>query len=344
MNDFDPTFRLDNPSDSVKTIRAKISAWMTSPWLADLVELYEGHIPREGILDDMLANLEVFSDRWDFRRIARERGAQTDDEQRQGSGSARWLSAATGLPQEIELRILDDARHLGLVDACAPVLSDYDHLVALGGARLSCKLRPALAAELIHAGLRVGQVILLGAARPIPDSERDATDTYALGASDEFELIVAGAQQAFGFDAATFDEERNDDPASHNLSWIIRRFRATFDGQPLKILAISAPSSDPLRRRANSADTLLFFLDREKVEPKARLLLITSQIYVPYTQLEALRSIGLPRKVTVETIGFPSERMPSLQGLASANHYLQEVRSTIQAARRFCHAYPEQDL
>jgi hypothetical protein len=85
----------------------------------------------------------------------------------------------------------------------------------------------------------------------------------------------------------------------------------------------------------------MFFLKREDVRPKSTLLLVTSQIYVPYTQLEALRTVGLPHELLVETIGFPSDRMPALQGLSNANHYLQEIRSTIQAARRFCQAYPE---
>jgi len=62
MNAFDPTFRLDNTSDSVRTIRAKIAAWMTSPWLADLVELYEGDISQTGTLDNALVNLEAFSE------------------------------------------------------------------------------------------------------------------------------------------------------------------------------------------------------------------------------------------------------------------------------------------
>jgi hypothetical protein len=191
---------------------------------------------------------------------------------------------------------------------------------------------------MMRRGVRADTVALLGAARPVADSERDATDTYAPGAADEFDLIVAGAQQAFGFDTSPMHEERHDDTA--NRSWVVRRRKAAFDGQSLDIVAVSAPSSDPLRR-ANSADTILFFLDHEGIRTGSSLLLITSQIYVPYVQLEALRTVAIPRNLLVETIGFPSNRMPALQGLSNANHYLQEIRSAIQAARRFCKAYPE---
>lgn len=343
MNYFDPTFGMDNSGQRLaKAIRLKIEAWVKSPWFVGLVQLYDGQIP-DGPLDEALLHLERFSDKWDFRRIAREQGAATDDNQKEGQGSARWLSAATGFSSDLETRVLDAAKNLGLVNKEKPSRSDYEYVIALGGARLSCKLRPELAAETMRDGIRSRQVVLLGAARPIPDSERDATDTYAPTAKDEFDLIVAGGQRAFGFDASTFEEEHHDDVGNRNLSWIIRHFKTTFNGRSLPVLAMSAPSSDPNRRRANSADTLLFFLDHEKVAPGSRLLLVTSQIYVPYTQLEALRTIGLPRNVMVETIGVPSDRMPPLQGLTNANHYLQEIRSTIQASVRFCQAYPEND-
>jgi len=346
MNYFDPTFHITKPIDQslVNTIRSKIRAWVESMWLADLLALFDGNISLQGSLDEVLERLETFSDRWDFRRIARERGVPTDDELRHGVGSARWLSAATGLPQDMEARVLDDASHLGLVHGQQPAQSRYDYIVVLGGARLSCKLRPLRAAEVMRAGVRVDRIALLGAARPIAESERDATDTYAPGASDEFDLIVTGAQQILGFDASTFAEERNDDHQDRNLSWVVRRFETLFDGRQLKILAVSAPSSDPLRRRANSADTIMFFLDRERVPPGSQLLLVTSQIYVPYVQLEVLRTAALPRQLLVETIGFPGDRMPPLQGLSNANHYLQEIRSAIQAARRFCQTYSEQSL
>lgn len=340
---YDPTFQMKPPIDasSAGVIRAKIRAWVTSRWLTDLISLFGGDTPGNGSTEQILEELEAFSDRWDFRRIARERGVAADDALREGKGSARWLSATTELPPEADERIVEDARHLGLVQGHEPSRSDYDYVVVLGGARLSCKLRSDRAAEVMRAGTHAGKVILLGAARPVADSERDATDTYAPGATDEFDLIIAGAQGSFGFGQSPSEEVRHEDANNRNLSWATKRFKARFDGQDLEIIAMSAPSSDPLHRRANSADTIVFFLDREHVHPNSKLLLITSQIYVPYVQLEALRTVALPRQLLVETIGFPGDRMPKLQGLSNANHYLQEIRSTIQAARRFCLSFPE---
>jgi hypothetical protein len=342
MSVFDPAFHLTEPvgPSAIGKVREKIHSWITCEAFRDLLELFVADVDLQGPLDEVLQGLEVFSNRWDFRRIAREQGLPADDALKQALGSARWLSASSGLQPEAGARVLDDANRLGLVVAQEPSETVYDWILVLGGARLSCKLRPIRAAEVIASGVHIGAVALLGAARPVADSERDATDTYAPGAKDEFDLIVAGAQQALGFRPVAISEERYDHPNDSNLSWMVRRFEGSFGSPPLDVMAVSAPSSDPLRRRANSADTLMFFLDHEKVTVGSRILMITSQIYVPYTQLEGLRSIGLPRGLRLETIGFPGDRIPEIQGMSSPNHYLQEVRSTIQAARRFCEAYP----
>ncbi len=339
---FDPTFALKDGTESASlTIRRKIEAWIGSVWFRDLLDLFHANIVLEDALDGVLKRLDAFSDRWDFRRAAREQGVPADDARREGLGAARWLTSDGGFSRVTSRRILEDARHLGLVEARDAVQEEYDYILVLGGARLSCKLRSLRAAEVMKAGVRAGTVGLLGAARPIADTERDATDTYAPNAVDELDLLVAGGHEAFDFDERSFDEERYDDSKNTNNSWVWRRYQATLAGQVVHLVAMSAPSSNPALRRANSADTLAFFLDRENVPPNQRLLLITSQIYVPYVQIEALRTVALPRQLSVETIGFPGDRMSELQGLSSPNHYLQEIRSAIQAARRFCQAYPE---
>lgn len=341
MKPFDSTFYIGELQGvpAVQDVRSKIHAWMLSEPLAELLEMFSADVSLDGNVDEVVNRLEKFSECWDFRRIARERGVPADDALKEGLGSARWLSASTGLSTEAESRILNAARQLGLIEAEDPKRQSYESILVLGGARLSCKLRPLRAAEVIRQGVETDIVGLLGAARPVGETERDATDTYALGAVDEFDLIVAGAQHAFGFNAQIYEEQREDHPENKNLGWVARRFSALFNDNSFSIVAVSAPSSDPTKRRANSADTLLFFLDHEGLPAGSHLLLITSQIYVPYVQLEALRSVALPRNLIVETIGFPGDRMPEIQGMSSPNHYLQEIRSTIQAAKRFCDAY-----
>jgi len=168
---------------------------------------------------------------------------------------------------------------------------------------------------------------MLSGARPIADSEREATDTYAEGAVTEFDLICKGAERCFSL--SKYKESRYDD-YNINSSWAVR----TYEGR-IPIISIAGPSTEPDKRRANSADTYKFFFERYRVEKGAKLLLITGQIYVPYQQLEAIRTLALPYGVSVETIGFPSDWGGKLQGMHQPSNYLQEIRSTIQAMSRF---------
>jgi hypothetical protein len=340
-NHFDPAFRMTRAGDLslVTKTRLQIQAWIDSECFRELLDLYRARIDWNGTLDETLEQLEEFSDHWDFRRKAREQGVVSDDNLKQGIGSARWLSSDSGLDEGGQAKVRQIATQLGLVRAEEPTKNEYHYILVLGGARLSCQLRPRRAAEIIRQGLRTGGVALLGAARPVGDTERDATDSYAPGAVDEFDLIVAGSKHEFGFDTDPVEDYRHDDVRSVNSSWRIQKFHTTFAMQPLDLMAVSAPSSAPDTRRANSADTIAFFLERAHAKPGDSLLLITSQIYVPYVQLEALRDFAVPLGLFVETIGFPGDRMPELQGLTNTNHYLQEIRSAIQAAARFCRAH-----
>lgn len=345
-NNFDPSFQLtpNVRGDSVKVVREKIRAWIASQWFVELLNLFGCKIELHGKMEDVLHQLEDFSRRWDYRRIARERGMPADDALVKGVGAARWLSAETGLSRQDEERVLHIADRLGLIRAQNPTRQTYDYILVLGGARLSCKMRTLRAAQVLLSGVSARAVILLGSTRAVSESERDATDTYAPNAANEFDLFIAGGSQVLEFDENRFQEERHEDPTNNNLSWISRTYQITWAGHPLLVLALAAPSSDPDRRRANSADTLQFFLQREMIPVNSQLLLITSQIYVPYVQLESLREIGIPRRIGIETIGFPGDRMPEIQGLSNPNHYLQEIRSTIQAALRFCLAHSDTDV
>ena len=69
------------------------------------------------------------------------------------------------------------------------------------------------------------------------------------------------------------------------------------------------------------------------------MLLVTSQIYVPYQQLEAIRMLGLPYGLSLETIGFPNDWSAGLQGLQKPENYLQEIRSVLQSAGRLLTKY-----
>ncbi|HLG61976.1 MAG TPA: hypothetical protein VKY19_08590 [Ktedonosporobacter sp.] len=318
--------------ERVKHIYESIDAWLRSSALSTLVTCFGAEIPSHLNTIELGTWLLHFSERWDFRKSQQEAIAKDT-----GEGS-RWLVTDSSITESQHDIIEKSARELGLIGIEIPSKNSYDFLWVLGGARLSCLLRPRLAAYLVTKyALQCGTIALLASGRPISSTERNATDTYAPDAKTEFDLINRGAEIEFNIEPS-FSEERNDDSTNINKSWIIRRYTKV-DSLP-SILSMSAPSSEPDTRRANSADTYNFFFNHAQVPPGSSLLLITSQIYVPYQQLEALRTVALRHNVIIETVGFPLEWSGNLQGMTGPSNYLQEIRSTIQSANRFFHAFP----
>ncbi len=317
----------------IEHIYISIDRWLRSPALSALVKSFGSDIPSHLNTTDLGAWLLDFSEQWDFRKLQQEATAKDTGE------ASRWLvndSAFTETQRDI---IKESARELGLIGIEAPSKNTYDFLWVLGGARLSNRLRPRLAVHLVtEHGLHFGMIALLSSARKVSETEREATDTYAPHTKTEFDLINRGAELEFNI-PSSFIEERNDDAANTNKSWIIRRYDKIGSLPP--IMSMCAPSSEPEKRRANSADTYEFFFEHVQVPPGSSFLLITSQIYVPYQQLEAIRTVALKHNVVVETVGFPLEWSGNLQGMLGASNYLQEIRSTIQSANRFFNMFPE---
>jgi hypothetical protein len=222
-----------------------------------------------------------------------------------------------------------------LVDNHSPKRSQVDFLLILGGARLSNLLRPRYASKLIAANLvKPVHIVLLGGSRAVMDGERDATDTYAPGAATEFDLLTTAAAAEFGFDPEAREEQAHRDPQNPNASWRVWKVPATETAAGVAVIAVEAPSPEPDVRRANTADSYAFFAERFRLRPGAAGLLVTSQIYVPYQHLEGVRSLALPFQLELETAGFPADWEAELQGMQGPVNYLQETRSTIQAARR----------
>lgn len=225
--------------------------------------------------------------------------------------------------------------HLGLTFAQVPLRRSVDLILILGGAKLSGLLRAERAAQLLREGaVGASAVVLLGSNRPVTDAERAATDTYARGAATELDLMVAGAAHAF---RATADSEGEayTDPDSKNRSWSIRHLTPRVPVAGVEdVVAVAAPSTAPDKRPANTADTYAFLAERASLTVGTRILIVTSQVYVGYQHLEAVRNLAIPYDVDLETIGFPSDWHADLQGMQHLSNYLQELRSTIQAARR----------
>lgn len=316
----------ENTAETTKKIKESIECWLNSPELTALVTAFGGEIPGDLDVTERAKWLLMFSDNWDYRQKQKTKDAKTGE-------AARWLVNNETITPKQEKVVLENVEKLGLKGISEPLLEQYDYIVALGGARMSCLFRPEYVKEVINKrGFSPKAVVMLSGMRPVLESERMATDTYAPGAETEFDLINAGSEQIFGLQGE-YTEERYCS-VNPNSSWAVRKYTDLKYDFP--VLSVSGPSSEPDKRRANSADTFCFFAEKQQIQPESKVLLITSQIYVPYQQMEAIRTWAIPNNLYVETVGFPTEWNDSKQqGMMLAANYLQEVRSTIQAINRY---------
>ncbi|MGW5561497.1 hypothetical protein ACWER9_30295 [Micromonospora sp. NPDC003944] len=302
-------------TDDERTL-AQIRAWVSSSPLRGLVAHFGGAWP-DGDLTEVLRFLDDFSaHHWDFRGGRERPDAREPD----------LDPAATTL-------VLDAAAALGLIHPVPPARSAYAHLVVLGGLAHACVRRVAYAAHLLRAGLPVnGEVAVLGSFRPLSDWERRTLAAAGLPADDtEVDVLDTAVRRVFEVTAPT--EQAGVDAGHPHHSWSSRTYRPN-GLPPIRVLA--APSSEPDRRRAHTADTQRFWAGHVRLAPGDEVLMVTAPIYVPFQHCDALRTLAVPYGCAIDTVGVD----PTLADLAvlpeqtlTPGRYLQEIRSAIRAMR-----------
>ncbi len=320
------TFQFHEDS-SVGSITRQIEDWISEPDFVALLSSFGKAEIKEKLLRNRISELIEFSSIWDFRGRQKKKGSNNAE-------NARWTVEDYGFNRQQIEKIMVTAEKLGLLGCFMPLKKRYDYILVLGGARMSCLFRMKYAKQICEQfGVKVKSIIGLAGMREVMDSEREATDTYALGAKTEFDLMRSAFTHVFG-EIELREKEESVNP-NLNLSWQ----KETYYAANMDVVLLAAPSSEPERRRANTSDTFSFFMEQLQVEEKRSILLVTSQIYVPYQQLEAIRMLGVPYQHSLETIGYPNEWSAKLHGLQKPENYLQEIRSVLQSAGRLLEQY-----
>lgn len=296
-------------------VLADLERWTAEEALAELLDAYGEQLPNEP-LAARLSWLECFSARhWDFR-----------------SGRERDFIEHVDLSPRMSDAAGAAAVRFGMTGAVRPSRGSYSHILVLGGLARACVLRPACAADLVRSGLATGTVAGLAGFRPLSDRETALLEAAGLpAAEDEVGVMEHGLVSAFGLDGATCTTKASGGREAGDR--LHRRWAP--GGGPLVDL-VAAPSPEPAKRRANTADTYAFWADEvAELLPGDALLLVTSSIYVPFQGCDAVRVLGLPRGVAVEAVGVDvqDERLGPLRQRFRAPHYLQELRSTVRSVR-----------
>ncbi len=294
-----------------------IANWIHSDPFIRLVTLFGGSIQEAGSVKEQVKYYNDFADVWDYRK-------------HKANGGERWLVTEDRFLTEHKAEIMDCMYCLGLTDVTEPDLMP-DYILPLGGARMA-NLDRCLAANDVckkYQGALIPVVALTGM-RPINEIEKESLEKYAPNAQTEYEAICAGLEKAFSLPDGSYTEKiySND---NLNLAWAERSYKC----DQRKISVLSAPSTDP-DRRANSMDTFEFFLKKYEPVPGAKILLITSPVYVPF-QLMRFTDLALERGFYVDCIGNKSyDHLPSVLNVAS---YLQEFKAAINAINALVEKY-----
>ncbi|HEY0258396.1 MAG TPA: hypothetical protein VGC18_00975 [Lacisediminihabitans sp.] len=299
-------------ADDPGRVLALIDAWATGAAMAELVAAFHGTLP-EASGEAVLAWLDGFSaEHWDFR-----------------AGHERNLATRPRLDDDQERLALSLAAPLGLADRTAPSADHYDVVLMTGGMIRAGLVKPRFVAELIEAGLSVDRVVFLGGFRPFAGDELGLREALGVAGDNEFDAMVAGMDAAFGpLGAPEVDEFVGD---GQNASWCEYRWETPLG----RFAVLAAPSSEPSRRRANSADTFEFWARHRRCAGEGSALVVTTPIYVPYQGAAAVEILGLSHGFAVETVG-TSDRAADLGELSQVflpAHHLQELRSAIRAMR-----------
>ncbi|MEV7327204.1 hypothetical protein [Micromonospora sp. NPDC093244] len=293
-----------------------VAGWVGADPLRLLVARFGGTWPG-GDLADTLRFLDDFSGvHWDFR-----------------GGRERPDAREPALDPDTAELVRVTAAALGLVRPVPPARPAYAHLLVLGGLAHACLRRVAYAVHLLREGLRVtGEVAVLGSFRPLSDLERRTlAEAGVLDCATEVDALDAAVRLALGMSAPAL---RDGVDAGHpHHSWSSRTYLPA-GLPPVRVLA--APSSEPHRRRAHTADTQRFWAGHVQLATDDAVLLVTAPIYVPFQHCDALRTLALPYGCGIDTVGV-DPTLPDLARLPeptlSPGRYLQEIRSAVRSMR-----------
>lgn len=299
----------------IDSIESRLVAWLYTEELQQLVRSFNGPTYTGKALAEFLDDLVEFSSVWDFRK-GRERTSIDNHP----------LTAA-----QIVL-VQQAAVSLRLQGYKPPSKSAYNHLLILGGTLLSCFLRTRFAAELLHSGLTVEHVYSLGTRRLPAVSELDALTSNSSidfsAASDEFEMLRDASERLIlepSFAYFRTSKER-----------VNGSFELTYSIQPSRFhIAILCTEGKDNPNRATTGDTYQHWQDITHPTIETNVLIVTSQIYVPFQEFDAIRLITLTSGASVEVIGMPPpSNVDSTHLLHKPENYLQEIRSGILSAQR----------
>jgi hypothetical protein len=321
---FDPVYLPSPPPGrlSAAWLEVALREWAASPPLRALADASSWAWPEESQTAALLSRLADLSGDWDFRG-QRER-TFIEPEPARVNGRV--------LPDDL---VVDAAGALGLVHATPAPPGPFSAVVILSGLVNTCVNRARRTAELLAEGLDTRTVVVLGGHRQLGEIELEEAGRLGFGELfDEADAMLAATRQAFRLGEAELTEQSGPQPTgwddSLRAAW--GRYRWPSAAQIPDVEVLIVPSADPAIRRVNTADQFRYWAEGAGIGSRDRILMVTTQIYVPYQQFEGLRILGLERGSAVSCCGVDARTAFLPMMYLGGRSYLQEIRSALRAA------------
>jgi DNA-binding SARP family transcriptional activator len=329
-------------ADDVSAVLQQLQQWAESESVLALFDAWEWEepLPRPTgtTYIERFLELESATEAWNYRRYAFE----------------RWQQLLANLPKPFQDQVIEAAEELGMREWAIPLQDHYQIGVALGGARRAPLCRTKWL-ELLSHRCQFDAFGYATSLRPIDERAERAYTTYAPRAETEFDLMHHAARLAPGLGHIHRWRDEPDFESDYPTRWWASSLIRYYERAPAEapMFGVAAASQKPLEHRPRTPETLRTLYGVAvgnqscSLEPGSRILLVTSAIYVPYQQIEALRVLGLPSALVIETVAHPREwtaeaQAAPLQNYQLVGNYLQEIRSAIEACRRLADDFPRE--
>lgn len=219
---------------------------------------------------------------------------------------------------------------LGFFKINRPVSTKYTRILILSASLKSTYLKTKCSAKYITP--KVLSIDALSCFRPINPVERINTGCK-INSDTEFGCASDSLSEIYGIPFDTWEDDFSGDRNLNRIS-CIRKCMKTGAYPMFRVFA--APSSEPSIRRADTGDTLKFYMENAGIQDGESLLAITSNRYCNRQFLQlAYQIIKENRRVGLDVIGnYSDEELVVLKGY-DPYQYIQDVISMIDWIKRF---------
>ena len=219
---------------------------------------------------------------------------------------------------------------LGFFRINKPLHTENSRILILGGSLNTCFERSEYAKSFINSSVHC--VEGLACYRPIHPVERENTIYYSY-ADTEFGVLSDALLQVLDRSGELYEDDFRTNRNINSIS-CIRTFTGHEDDCSLRVFA--APSAEPHLRRADTADTIRFYLANTQFQPRESLLFITDNRYCNRQFLQILNAMLACRCVIpFDIIGCTPDHFIVKKETYSLFQFIQDLISTIDLIGRF---------